>query len=90
MFPIMVSPEFSARRRRWISWIAVQPSPDIESVTLFTPDHSCKSLALDQAKILVRHLICHLGVKFICLRTPRVEDLVKIAKAAILRITSEA
>jgi hypothetical protein len=66
----MVPPKFSAWRRRRVSRIAFQPSPDIETVTLFAPDHSRESLALDQPKILIRHLLRYLGVKFICFRTP--------------------
>src|ERR1700752_4506528 len=65
MLPVMVPPKFSACRRRRISWITFQPGPDVETVTLFTPDHSRESLALDQPKILIRHLLRYTGVKFV-------------------------
>src|SRR5258708_39225388 len=80
MVPIMVAARFSGRRGRRISGIALDPIPDIETVALFTPDHSGESLALDSAPIFVRNVMLHFRVKLIRFRASCAKDLIKIDK----------
>src|ERR1700733_4406807 len=63
MPPLAIAPVPAALGRRWLRWIAIQPTLDIEVIVLLAPQHAGEGLTLNAPHVFVGDTFLQGGVE---------------------------
>src|SRR6516162_7943938 len=89
MRPICVAPISVPRRRRRLTWIALQPGADVIVVELLAPYHAGESLPLHESRIFVGLVLLKLRIILISFADTGSGQIVKVCKWPRLSVSGE-
>ena len=80
MFPIRIAAVFALGRWRRLGRVTAQPVHHVVMIKLLAPNHACKRLALDEARVGIGNILLQVGVKIVRFLPAPGENGVEIGK----------